>query len=114
MKIPVHNNTKMPMYVAGLMIPAGETRHFEENQVPSHLRPAPVADAVDAPADPLVELLDHKVADVAAALAELSDADLETLGSMEQAAENPRKGVLHAIAEETLRRADAAQGGAQQ
>lgn len=108
MKIPVSNNTAMPIYVGAAMIPPGETRHFDEQDVPHHLRPAPVEAApVAAPADPLAELLKGNVAAVVAALADLPDADVERLGELEQAGQ-ARKGVLSAVAEELLVRAEAA------
>lgn len=108
MKIPVHNPTAMPIYVGAAMIPPGETRHFDEQDVPLHLRPAPVEAApVAAPADPLAELLKGNVASVVAALADLPLADLERLGELERAGQ-ARKGVLSAVAEELLVRAEAA------
>jgi hypothetical protein len=105
MKIPVENKTKMPIYVGSYMIAPGETRHFDEEDVPEHLRPA--ADApveVAAPTDPLAELLDGNVATVIAALTDLSLEDIERIGDLEQAG-LARKGVLSAVAEELLARA---------
>lgn len=108
-KIPVHNPGAMPMYVAGLMIPPDETRHFDADLVPLHLRPAaPEPEAAPAP-DPLAVLLAHSVKDIKALLPELDDATLEALGSAEQAAETPRSTLLGAIAEEQLTRAEAAE-----
>lgn len=106
MKIPVHNKGDSPMYVAGRMIPPGETEHFEESALPPEMRPqgAPAAET-EAPADALAELLKNKVAEVAAALPGLSSADLARLDLLEMGAEKPRKGVLEAIAAEGLRRA---------
>lgn len=112
-RIPVINNTSMSIYVGSNIVPPGETRDFPESQVPMHLR---LADAESNPAeteaniqpeDPLVELLRHKIADVEAALPGLSDTDLERLGELEQLNDNPRKGVLSAIGEEILKRAEA-------
>lgn len=110
MKIPVSNNTAMPIYVGAAMIPAGETRHFEEQDVPHHLRPVQEAAPVDEPVDPLVTLLESNVGDVVAALPELSRADVERLGELEQAGQ-ARKGVLSGIAENLLARAEAGTGG---
>lgn len=109
-KIPVTNDTKMPIYVAGLMIPAGETRHFDLDQVPPHLRPQPAAPAPAAPADPLAELLKRKVVDVVSAIPALSDDDLQRLGDLEQTGA-ARKTLLGALAEELLKRADSRAGG---
>lgn len=127
MRIPVTNNTAMPIYVGSAMIPAGETREFEENDVPLHLRPA------QAPAEPVKPALspeEQAEADAAAAKAkreaeiaviraksvkdarehfsELSDEDLATLEALEQAEDEPRKTLLEAITEEQLQRAAAA------
>jgi hypothetical protein len=111
-KIPVSNNTAMPIYVGGLMIPPGETRHFEAHQVPAHLRPQPAEAAPEpAPADPLAELVKHKVADVAAALPDLSDEDLARVLELDAADGNARKGVAEAVAAEQLRRAAEQSGG---
>jgi hypothetical protein len=107
-KIPVHNPGAMAMYVAGLMIPPGETRHFDEDLVPLHLRPAPVEPEPEAPVDALADLVTGTVKEVSAAVPGLSDEDLSRLGELEQAkGDAARKGVLSAIAEETLKRADA-------
>ena len=37
MKIGVENRTDSPMYVGGMMIPAGETRHFEPEALPAEI-----------------------------------------------------------------------------
>ena len=61
-KIPVTNSGAMPMYVAGLMIPPGETRHFDHDLVPLHLRPAIVEPEPDETQfDPLAELIEGTV-----------------------------------------------------
>ena len=108
MQIPVTNNTATMMYVGGALIPPGETRHFEEYEVPEHLRPAVDVPAEEAQsADPLAEvlaaLLDGNVASVVATLPEMPTADIERLGEMEQAGA-ARKGILSAIAEVLLDR----------
>lgn len=116
--IPVENKTEMPMYVGSTMILPGETRHFEEHQVPAHLRPAATTAAPEVPAeDPadvaVRELLEHTVAEVAVLIQErkgdgqptLSDDDLARLKAAEEAGK-ARKSLLAAIAEEELRRAD--------
>ncbi|SEO63639.1 hypothetical protein [Nitrosovibrio sp. Nv6] len=111
MKVPVHNNTGMPIYVGSAMILPGETRHFDKHDVPDNLRPKKVAaaevDEATPPGNPLVELLQHKVEDVKATLPTLADGELELLGELEQLGGNPRKGVLSAVAEEILKRAEA-------
>lgn len=109
MDYPVTNNTRMPIWVGGVMIPAGETKVLPAHQVPEHLRPAPAAAPAAPPADPLDELLAGKVAEIQAALAGLTDADLERLVDLETAQDKPRKGVLDAAAGERLRRAQHAE-----
>lgn len=104
-KIPVTNDTAMPIYVGSAMIPPGETRHFDEEQVPHHLRPEKPAEAVSAP-DPsaaLAELLEGSVAEVKGSLSDLSLEDVERLGEMEQLGQK-RKTLLAAIADEVLNR----------
>ncbi len=117
MKIPVTNTTAMPIYVGATMIPPGEIRHFDESDVPHHLRPAPVAPQAPEPApDPLQVLVNEKTADEAiAALPGLSIEDLERLGELEQARvlkdkPAPRKSVLSAISDTLLERAAAEDG----
>lgn len=106
MKIPVTNNGTTYLAVGSTLIPPGETRHFEEQDVPHYLRTAAEeAKQEEAPVDPLAELLKGNVASVSAALAELSDADIERLGELEQTCANPRKTLLSAIAEALLTRA---------
>ncbi|SCX40346.1 hypothetical protein [Nitrosospira sp. Nsp1] len=109
MKLPVHNSTGMPIYVGAAMVLPGETRHFDEHEVPSHLRPEKAAaeNVAPEPGNPLVELLQLKVDDVKAALPALTDTELELLGELEQLSGTPRKGVLGAVAEEVLKRAEA-------
>lgn len=113
MKIPVTNAGSGPMFVGALMVAPGETRLFEESEVPAHLKPQPEAPAApQKPADPaearkgeLAELLEHKVADVAATFENLNDADLAVLGELETAAEKPRISLLQLVAEEQMKRA---------
>jgi hypothetical protein len=114
MKIPVKNTTKMPIYVGATMIAAGETRHFEEQDVPLHLRPAAAQPAAPEPAaDPLQVLVtESTAAEVIEALPDLTTEDLERLGDLEQARMHnekpaPRKSVLSAISETLLKRAEA-------
>lgn len=105
-RIPVTNNTNMPLYVGSNIVPPGETRDFPESQVPHHLRPQKDEPAKEqaAPADPLAELLKGTVKEVTAGLDGLLTEDLETLGELEQLGQ-ARKGVLSAIGELLLGRA---------
>ncbi len=112
MRVPIENNGQMPLYVAGVMIPPGEIRHFEDDQLPPEYRQPAEESEVDLTLDPLVDILKMKVADVASGLAALSDEELDRLEMLEVEGQN-RKGVIAAVAEERLRRAElkAGQGG---
>lgn len=108
-RIPVKNASAMPIYVAGQMIPAGETYHFEEDQVPPEYRPMKAAVAAAPVEDRVAKLSEEKVSVLVPILKDLSDADLARLGELEQAkGDHARKTLLGAIAEEILSRADAA------
>lgn len=105
-KIPVTNTGAMPIYVAGQMIPPGETRHFDADQVPHHLRPAAPEPEPEVPNDPITALIGHSVKDIVAQLPGLALEQLEQLGDLEQAkGDDARKTLLGAIAEEQLKRA---------
>lgn len=106
MRVPIENKGRMPIYVGGVMIPPGETRHFEDDLLPPEFRSAAPVVAEVAAGDPLGELLDGNVAEVTGGLDVLSDELLARLEAME-AEGKKRKGVLAAIAEELLRRAEA-------
>lgn len=111
-KIPVTNTTAMPMYVAGQMIPPGETRHFDADQVPPLLRPAAPEPEAEKPIDAMEELIGHSVKDITALLPSLADEQLERLGDIEQAkGDAARKTLLSAIAEQILTNAEAKAGG---
>lgn len=126
MRIPVTNNTAMPIYVGSAMIPAGETRDFEENDVPLHLRPAPVLVAASDPSPEelaatakakreaeIAEIRAKSVKDAREHFSALSDEDLAMLEALEQAEDDPRKTLLEAITEEQLQRAARAAGDGQ-
>ena len=106
-KVPVTNNTAMPIYVGSNMVPPGETRHFDLAEVPEHLRPAPAEVAAEAVETDPVEALSAKSAkEIIGAIPGLTDQQLEQLGNLEQARETPRTTVLKAISETSLTRAD--------
>jgi len=105
MQIPIENKGKGPMFVGGVMIPAGETRHFDEQDVPPEYRQAPAPAVADEPQDPLTALLAGNVATVVNGFALLADGELVALGEMEQQAAKPRKSLLEAVEVELLRRA---------
>ncbi|OGA98127.1 MAG: hypothetical protein A3E79_11765 [Burkholderiales bacterium RIFCSPHIGHO2_12_FULL_61_11] len=107
MKKYVENDTAHMMYAGGCAIAPGEGREVD---VPEAL---PVLDRPDEEAapdtdGPLRELLKSSVAVVAAALAEFGADTLARLAELEAEAEKPRKGVLSALADERIKRADAA------
>lgn len=105
MKVPITNNGKTHMAVGSTLIPPGETRHFEEQDVPHYLRPGVSAEKpVEPPVDPLVELLKGNVPSVVVALEGMLFTDIERLGDLEQQGQ-ARKGVLGAIADKLLQRA---------
>lgn len=111
MRIPVTNTTGVPIYVGAAMIPAGETRHFEEADIPAHLRPKAVEAAAEPPKDALLDLSGKPAKEILSAIPDLSDEDLKRLGQLEaDKGEKARKTVAAAIQEETLKRAEAAAG----
>lgn len=105
-RIPVTNNTAMPMYVGSNMVPPGETRDFPESQVPAHLRPAaePVAEDLKPSEDPVAALAAGTVKDAVEQIPGLSLADLERLGELEQLGK-ARASLLSAISDALLSRA---------
>lgn len=134
-KVSVSNSTAMPIYVGSIMIPAGETRVFNEDEVPAHLRPPAEAPVVEPPAADETEgnaggeggeggaggeggvggddvdvkaLAAAKVADILPQLGALSGPHLYALQQIELArGAAARKTVLEAITAESLKRAGA-------
>lgn len=104
-KIPVTNNTAMPIYVGSSMVPAGETRHFDIDQVPLHLRPQKAEPVEIAPAVSglLVALLEKSVPSIKEEFHVLTLEELEQLGELEQFGQ-ARKSLLSALADEILKR----------
>lgn len=98
----VQNDTTDIMYVGGRMIPPGEGREVDE---PDEAPPAEEEQAPDTDA-PLRELLAGNVDAVKASLADLESATLARLAELEADAAKPRKGVLEALADEQIKRAD--------
>ena len=107
MKKAVVNNTNMPIYVGASMIPPGETREFEEADIPAHLRPKDNKPAAQpaAAADPVAKLQAETVKEIKAALPNLDDASLARLKDIEEASETPRASLLEMIGQEQLFRA---------
>lgn len=106
-KIAVSNNTKGIWWVAGQMVPAGETRHFDLEQVPEHMRPKADTPAVVEPAepDPIGELQAKSINDVMEMVPALTDAELVQLREREAAVLSPRTTLLAKLDKEVLDRA---------
>ena len=102
----VANNTDQAIFVGGKMIPPGDGREVDEDGLP------PLEDEVakkepELP-DPdanLRELLTASVKNIVPALADLGDETLASLARIEGESATPRKGVLSAIGELQLLRA---------
>ena len=104
--ISVENKGASAMYVAGVMIPAGETRHFQDDELPPEYRPAPAGEVVPpAPADPLAVILAGSVREIVAGADALSDAEIDALIEREEQAARPRKTLLTELTEVQLERA---------
>ncbi len=106
-KKPYTNETDSIQHIGTVTLWPGETREVEETLIPGQTAHQ---ESPQEP-DPLVLLIQGNAPEVIAALPTLDDEQLSLLDEMERAAEKPRKGVLQAIAEEKLTRADRAQAG---
>lgn len=107
MKISVENKGASAMYVAGVMIPAGETRHFDEHELPPELRPAPEAEAgQEEDEDELAGILAGKVGEILAGLAVLSAEEVTALLAREEAAAKPRKTLVEGLQAALMERAN--------
>ena len=106
-KIAVTNNTASLWFVAGQMVPPGETRHFDAEQVPEHMRPVPDTPAVVEPAepDPVGELQAHSIKEIMEMVPALTVDELGQLRDREAAAMSPRSTLLAALDKEMLDRA---------
>lgn len=104
MKIPVHNPGAAPIYVMGQMVPAGETRHFEEHEVPPELRPGAPEPEPEPPVDPIAEILKGPVKGILAGVEGLDGDTLKALLAAEEAAQAPRKTLVEGLSAEILRR----------
>lgn len=104
-KVPYTNSTKKIVHVGNVTIFPGDTREVDPTLLPGHKAKQP-AEQLDV--NPILALLDGSVKQIADALSGISAEDLDALELAEEAGKT-RKGVLEAIAEERLSRADAAQ-----
>lgn len=106
MRVPIENNGQMPIYVGGVMIPPGETRHFEDDMLPPEFRAPAEGQAEPEALDPLLAVLGGTVDHIKLGLPDLGDEELDRLEMLE-AEGKARKTLIEAIAEERLRRAEA-------
>ena len=102
----ITNPGKTPMYVAGRYIGPGETRHFEDHEVPPHMLEEAINTETSRhnPSATTPQASSEKAADLIARLASLSVEQLLELEQQEHDGKK-RKGVLEAIAKELLTRA---------
>ena len=108
-EVPYHNNKDHVVTIGTKSIRPGDTRMVDADLIPEHMlkdehkRAAKPAEPEAAPTDTLI---DKNVGEIKAALAGLSDDELDQLETAELAG-NTRKGALEAIAAERLHRAEA-------
>jgi hypothetical protein len=118
---PITNPGNTSRYVAGRLIAPGETRLIPQDELPPNLHEGGILDQNEPESaevggeeqqnpstdqdKALKELLEQTVPSISEALPKLSAEDLDRLEQLEEAAEKPRKGVLEAVAEERLNRA---------
>lgn len=109
-KTVIHNDSDQPRYVAGRLIPPGESRAFSTHELPVEHRAAVVQ--VAAQTDPFAvvkDLLALPLKDLVPRLPGLPARQLEQLEQLENQSDKPRKGLLNEITAEVLRRAAAAE-----
>jgi hypothetical protein len=110
----VSNDTAQVIFVGGLMIPPGDGREVDETLLPPlDEQPQPADETLPDPDANLRELLTASVKNIVPALADLGDETLASLARIEGESVTPRKGVLSAIAELQLLRAQAKTGPAE-
>jgi hypothetical protein len=103
-QVPIHNTGNTNRYIGGVCIPPGETRMIDARLLP----PEPPDEPAPPAADPIGDLLKLSVKEIVADLGEFDDETLARIEARELADETPRKTLLDAIAQERLKRADAA------
>lgn len=105
-QVPIHNTGKTNRYIGGICIPPGETRMIDARLLPPEAEHAPEPDAPAA--DPIGDLLKLSVKEIIADLGEFDDETLARIEARELEDKPPRKTLLDAIAQEKLKRANAA------
>lgn len=103
-KVPFHNDTDKIKHVGPVTLFPGDTREVEETDIPDFKAPEAGGESKQ---DPLLMILEGKAPEVIDVLPDLTPGELDALQLAEQAGKS-RKGVLEAIAEEFLVRANAA------
>jgi len=104
---PIKNTGSTVRYIGGRAVLPGETVLVDEAEVPGLKEPDPVVEPVLQDADEFIEaILGGNVASVAKAMLNLLADELDALEQAELASEHTRKGVLSAIDQERLARAD--------
>lgn len=114
----ITNDTDQPRFIGGRLIPAGEGREIEADELP----PEHAASDAEPPAatdDPeaarlanLQELLTQPLKDLTPQLADFGDETLAELARLEGEAAKPRTTLLSAIGDLQLSRAQQRAGGA--
>lgn len=105
MKHPIHNPGSSPMYVAGVLIPPGETMHFDTEQLPPEHQPKAPEPVPEEVPDLVAEIHGMSAPNILKVLPDLSFEDLARLRGMEEAGKN-RKTVIEGIAVIELKRAE--------
>jgi len=106
-RIVIHNPGTGPMYVGNHTVPPGDSRDFDEADVPPHLRPQPEGEMLPT-VDPINDLVGSPIKEILPQLKALAAHDLDLLEEAERTGP-ARKGLMSAITEEKLRRATVAQ-----
>ena len=118
----ISNDGDQTIFVGGVMILPGTGREVDEAYLPpEHQQPLPeaapgnpagdLADAGARAAANLAELVAQPLRQLVPALTDCSDETLAQLATLESEREAPRAGLLSAIAELQLKRAQAKTGG---
>jgi hypothetical protein len=106
MKKYVENDTAHMLYVGGCAIAPGEGREVD---VPDNGPAQPAADELDPTlADQVALLLKDSQANIVKSLGELNNDTLDMMAALEEGTAKPRAKLLTAIADERIKRADAA------
>lgn len=104
MQKAITNDTREPMFVAGTLIPPGETRVFTGDDIPPEHREAAPPPVEEAPKDRIAEIAEMSVKLIIAVLADLTDEELDRLKAIEEG-DKQRKTLIAAIEEAKLERA---------